>query len=390
VARRGKSVAEHAKRALSKIDLHIVSFNVPLPADYGGVIDVFYKLEALSKLGYNIALHCFDYGRGELPELEKYAAEVYYYSRNASPLNALFLSPFSVKSRKSEKLLQRLASDDAPILFESLQCCYYLDHPKLAQKQKWVRAHNVEHDYYRSLSRYENASLRKTYYFIEAKALERFEKVLFHADGVFAISPKDTQYFKSLGLNSSYLPAFYRQSIQVDSTFTIKQVALYQGNLKVEENVKAVLFLLEVFSELPHELIIAGSEPGKVIVEKAAELKNVTLIENPSDEVMFDLIKTAKISCLPTFQATGIKLKLLHALTSGNEVMVNSEMIDGTGLAEYCTVTESIDDWREQLTQTFSSELDLEKILKRQLAIAELFDNQKNAKQLAESLGLAQ
>ena len=28
--------------------LHIVAFNVPLPANYGGVIDVFYRLKALS------------------------------------------------------------------------------------------------------------------------------------------------------------------------------------------------------------------------------------------------------------------------------------------------------------------------------------------------------
>ena len=388
MARRGKGITEYVKRALSKIDLHIVSFNVPLPADYGGVIDVFYKLKALSKLGYNISLHCFDYGRGEVPELEKHTAEVYYYPRNASTLNALFLSPFSVKSRKSEQLLERLASDNAPILFESLQCCYYLDHPKLAQKQKWVRTHNVEHDYYRSLSKCENTSLRKNYYAIEAK--EKFEKVLFHADGVLAISPKDTQYFKSIGLNSSYLPAFYRQPVEVGLTPVIKKVALYQGNLEVEENVEAVLFLLEVFSKLPHKLIIAGSEPGKIIVEKAAGLKNVTLIENPSDEVMFELIKTSRISCLPTFQSTGIKLKLLHALTSGNEVMVNSEMIDGTGLGEYCRIAKGVDDWRHQLVSVFSSELDVVKIRKRQLIIAELFDNHKNAKQLAEWLDLAQ
>ena len=30
------------------IHLHIVSFNVPLPADYGGIIDVFYRLKSLA------------------------------------------------------------------------------------------------------------------------------------------------------------------------------------------------------------------------------------------------------------------------------------------------------------------------------------------------------
>ena len=390
MARRGKSVVEYLKRSLSKIDLHIVSFNVPLPADYGGVIDVFYKLEALSNLGCKIALHCFDYGRGEVLELEQFAAEVYYYPRNTSPLNALFLSPFSVKSRKSEQLLERLASDDAPILFESLQCCSYLNHPRLAEKQKWVRAHNVEHDYYRSLSKYEYTSLRKGYYSIEAKALERYEKVLHAADGVFAISPKDTKYFEALGLNSLYLPAFYRQVPQDDTSYSSKEVALYQGNLEIEENAEAVLFLLEVFCELPFELIVAGSEPGKAIVEKIAMMKNVTLVENPSDHLMFELIKTSKVNCLPTFQSTGIKLKLLHALTAGNEIVVNHEMIDGTELAEYCSIANGVDDWRKNLASIFTLKLDVEKIRRRQFAITDLFDNEKNAKSLAEWLGLVQ
>ena len=34
--------------------LHIVSFDVPFPPNYGGVIDVFYKLIELKKLGVEI------------------------------------------------------------------------------------------------------------------------------------------------------------------------------------------------------------------------------------------------------------------------------------------------------------------------------------------------
>ena len=40
-------------------DLHIVSFNVPWPANYGGVMDVFYRLRALSRAGLRIHLHCY-------------------------------------------------------------------------------------------------------------------------------------------------------------------------------------------------------------------------------------------------------------------------------------------------------------------------------------------
>ena len=44
---------------ISKNQLHIVSFDVPYPPNYGGVIDVFYKLKALFDLGIEIYFHTF-------------------------------------------------------------------------------------------------------------------------------------------------------------------------------------------------------------------------------------------------------------------------------------------------------------------------------------------
>ena len=38
--------------------INIVSFNIPWPANYGGVIDVYYKMQALHKCGVKIILHC--------------------------------------------------------------------------------------------------------------------------------------------------------------------------------------------------------------------------------------------------------------------------------------------------------------------------------------------
>ena len=42
---------------LPKKHLHIISFDVPFPADYGGVIDVFYKLKAFASEGVKIHLY---------------------------------------------------------------------------------------------------------------------------------------------------------------------------------------------------------------------------------------------------------------------------------------------------------------------------------------------
>ena len=42
---------------------------------------MFYKIKALHELGIKIHLHCFEYGRGQQPELNKYCEEVFYYQR---------------------------------------------------------------------------------------------------------------------------------------------------------------------------------------------------------------------------------------------------------------------------------------------------------------------
>ena len=44
------------------------------------------------------------------------------------------------------------------------------------------------------------------------------------------------------------------------------------------------------------------------------------------------LFENAHINVLPTFQNTGIKLKLLNTLYQGKFVIANDDMIDHTGL----------------------------------------------------------
>ena len=88
--------------------LHIIALNVPYPADYGGVYDLFYKLPALQNEGVKIHLHCFVKDRDEQPELNKYCEEVFYYKRDLSAKKLFSKLPYIVASRYDEELTQRL------------------------------------------------------------------------------------------------------------------------------------------------------------------------------------------------------------------------------------------------------------------------------------------
>ena len=82
--------------------LNIVSFSIPFPANYGGVIDIFYKLKALHWAGIKIHLHCFQYDRPEAEELNAYCETVNYYQRKTGLSAQFSLKPYIVESRQAK------------------------------------------------------------------------------------------------------------------------------------------------------------------------------------------------------------------------------------------------------------------------------------------------
>ena len=124
--------------------LHIISFDVPYPTNYGGVIDVFYKLKALHHLGVIIYLHVFEYGKGEQVELKKYCKEVFYYPRNSFVKSFISKTPFIVKSRGGNLLIANLNKNAYPILFEGLHTTLPVLKDSLKDRNIYLRAHNIE------------------------------------------------------------------------------------------------------------------------------------------------------------------------------------------------------------------------------------------------------
>lgn len=370
---------------LGKIDLHIVSFDVPFPADYGGVIDVYYKLKALHGIGVKIHLHCFEYGRKRALELNQFCQKISYYKRDTSFTNVFSKVPYIVKSRMNYELLNNLLIDQHPILFEGLHCCGFLANDELKNRFKIVRTHNVEHFYYLGLAQAELGLIKQQYFNLESQKLERFESVLSNASVIMPLSISDKLYFEKYQTKVQYLPPFVEQFELVNNEQTI-DFCIYHGNLSVAENIKAVFFLLEVFSSLKYKLIIAGKNPNAKMKQRISHFKNVELIENPGDIELNHLIQSAKLNCLPTFQATGIKLKLIKSLMLGNDVLVNHEMLEGNNLEQYCIVAKTKNQWQQKIKEVFASKPNSIELKKRRLAVSIEFDNLRNAKLLKELL----
>lgn len=367
--------------------LHVISFDVPYPANYGGAIDVFYKLKALKEIGVEVVLHCFVYGgRGPAVELEDVVQEVNYYKRKSRLVSIFSNKPMIVKSRESEKLNDRLKQDNHPILMEGIHSSGLLQNKLVEDRVTAVRMHNVESAYYEELARSETDIVQKQYYKDEAKKLRDYEKTLSKADHILAISQPDTEYFRTFYKQTSYLPAFHSND-KVTAKAGSGLYCLYHGNLSVNENKLAAAWLIkEVFAGLDVPLIIAGSKPSKTLIELVHKHPEVRLIADPSEEKMNELIQEAHIHVLPTFQRTGIKLKLLNALHRGRHLLVSPSMVDNTGLEKLCVIQRKPDDWKLAISELMLQSFTDASIAERTILLNGLFDNRTHAELLKNLL----
>lgn len=368
--------------------LHIVSFDVPWPADYGGVIDVFYRIKALHSLGISIKLHCFEYGRGQQPELNRYCSEVYYYPRQEGHKGLSLSLPYIVASRSNTELWERLQQDDDPVLLEGIHCTYGLHEDLLGNRKTAVRMHNVEHEYYHQLASQERSLMKKAYYHHESRMLKRYEKALSPKALFLAITEKDAAAYRRQfrAPRVQVLPAFVPYNM-VTSRNGLGNFVLYHGNLSVAENEKAASWLLEkVFNELEIPFVVAGKNPSPRLVELAHRRQHTCIVENPSEAEMNDLIAKAQLHVLPAYSTNGIKLKLLTALFGGRHVVANEEMVEGTGLENACHIAANPSYMKYTIYRLFQKEFTEDDRQIREGFLQQQFNNAAHARELIQWL----
>jgi len=300
-------------------------------------------------------------------------------------VHQLSFKPYIIKTRNDKHLISNLLKDDYPVLFEGLHTTFFLSKNLFNNRRIFVRAHNVEHEYYFNLFKNENHFLDKLYFIVESLKLKKYEKV-YKSAKVLAISHNDYEYFKNKNYDVYYLPAF-----NTFDTINAKKgkgkYILYHGNLSVNENTQALHFLIEhVFPNVTVPIVIAGKDPSSEIIGTIKKYKNIKLIINPRNEQIFDLIRNAHINILPTFQPTGIKLKLINALYNGRFCLVNTPMIKNTGLENLCIIKDTGEEMALEIIKLFNKSFEQEELDKRCEILLKLFSNTINAKSLINLL----
>lgn len=347
--------------------LHLISFDIPYPPSYGGVIDVFYKIKALKALDIDVVLHCFQYSQPQQSKLLEYCKEVFYYERNSFFKSMLSNEiPFIVKSRGNDLLISNLKKDTAPIVFDGLHTTHVLNLADFKDRALFLRAHNVEHRFYKGLAKSESNIFKRNFFKQEAKKLKKYEKIISQMDAVFTISPYEQAYFlKKYGKKCTYVPAFHDAEKHTRKSTKSKRSVLYHGNILVSENVKAALFLIDVYKKSKFDLTIASSYVNKEILKEIAKYSNIDFYHIKEQNELYRLFEESHINALPTFQKTGIKLKLLNTLHQGKFAITNNDMIEDTGLEMLCeranTKKEFLQKTTELMAQDFSEKISEER-----------------------------
>lgn len=366
--------------------LHIIAFDIPYPPNYGGAIDVFFRIRALSESGVKIILHCFEYNRKRAAELDNLCVQVIYYKRNTSLLSHLSLLPYTVKSRKNAALIANLKKDNYPILFDGLMCCYYLGASELRSRMKIYREANIEHHYYFELYKATPLGFSKLYYLTESFKFWLFEKQLRQAQQIFAISDVDKTYYATTFPTAqvNFIPCFHgNNAISIDCIQG--DYLLYHGNLSVPENEKSAIYLCQqVFSKLSYKCIITGMNPSEKLQKIALQFPNIKLIANPGNDELKTLVTHAQVHVLITFQSTGLKIKLLNTLFSGKHVVANDKMLAGSGLEAICHIASTPEKQIEKCNELMQQPFNQSEIEKRTLLLIPNFSNKYLADRIIE------
>lgn len=369
--------------------LHIICFTVPYPVDYGGVVDLFWKLPFLQKNGIKIHLHCFDYGRGKQEILHQYCVEVNYYKRSKSFLKLFSSTPFIVVTRKNRLLEKKLLQDDYPILCEGIHSTAILSNEQFNNRKIFVRLHNVEHEYYHHLQKSTTNIFKKLFFYRERILLKKYENSLSQSHHqLLSVTELDAEKFRTIFncTTVQYLPLFLPEDWVCNNKIGKGNYCLYNGDLSVVANQKAALWLIKkVIQEMPNiQFIIAGKNPSAQLSSFQNSISNLKIIANPNDAIMNELIQDAHIHILPSNSSSGIKLKLLNALFNGRFCIANNDTISGSGLNELCSIANTPKEFITAIENLVDKNFNTEMIEQRKLALTKKFNNQKNAELLID------
>ncbi|KFF09226.1 hypothetical protein [Chryseobacterium luteum] len=366
-------------------ELHLISFNYPYPPSYGGIIDVYYKIKALSDIGIKIHLHCFVDSIPETVdhEIKSITANIFFYKKKKNPFYYFSAVPFAAAIRTSDVLFENLMSIEAPILFEGLQTTEIIRRLKNKDYKLYLRFHNNEAEYYKGLSSSEKNIFKKIIYRIESVKFAGYQKKLLKEfESVFCLSEKELNDVNSYSKNARLIHIFHGNE-SVKHLNGKGDYFLFHGDLSISDNKKALEETISMFKTLPsHRLVVASDRAGDDLKKKINNIRNISLVPIETDKNLRQLFENAHANILLSYQNSGTKVKLFNALYNSRFVIINENITDDSALTGLCRLGFTSDEIRQRIIETAAEDYNENEI--RSKVLEENYSDDAKAEEMSK------
>jgi glycosyltransferase involved in cell wall biosynthesis len=339
-----------------------ISHRVPWPLNEGGTIGIYNYTKGFSKLGCEVTLlaldgkkHNTDINAAKKILSQHGAFEVFPIDTDIKPwaafVNLFRKESYNVKRFYNRAFDERIAELLQQQAFDVIQIegTYALPYSETVLKYRnpativSLRQHNVEYQIWERLAANTTNPIKKWYLTLLASRLKQFEKEHLNIfDVLVPVTEDDAELFKKLGCKIPVFPSpagidtdLWRPSSQTDFN-----KAYHIGSLEWLPNQEAVRwFLNDIWPKLhrsfPHlEFYLAGKNMPAEFLDLTTP--GVHIVGKVEDAAVF--VTDKGINLVPLLSGSGIRLKILEAMSAGKVVISTSIGAQGIN----CTNHENI------------------------------------------------
>lgn len=254
-----------------------------------------------------------------------------------------------------------------------------------------LRAHNVEHKIWQQLAKGERNMFKRWYLKHLALSLEVYERDHVNDyDGVICITDQDAETFRSIGCRKPIISVPFAIEPQEAHIKNSEPYSLFHiGSMDWKPNIEAIDWFLKdvwpmVHKELPQvKLYLAGRHMQKRLQQ--LRIEGVQVVGEVENAVEF--MKGKQINVVPLLSASGIRVKILEAMSIGKVVIATSVASRGIRYSdgENILIANSPAEFVKQIKRCIEDECLMQKIGgNARSLVKEVYDESNQAAKMIE------
>lgn len=348
-----------------------LSNRVPWPLNEGGTIGIYNFTKAFAEQGHQLTLYCLDGLKHGTPikeaqaELSKYAELLIHPIDTDVKWDEALKNLFSSKSYNVQRfenqsfrdslieLLQRERFD--VVQLEGSFVGPYVDDVRRHHKGIIsLRMHNAEFEIWSRLANNEKNPVKAFYLQLLAKRLKKYERQLLDkVDCVLAVSPNDLNKFRELksGLIGEVFPAGIDTEFWQYTPSESCNKLYHIGSMEWHANQQAVSYFLKEVWPLLHSTdpSLSLHLAGKALDQESYSAINTQLYPKVDDAYGF--VSEMDLCVVPLLSGSGIRLKILEAMSAGKIVITTSIGAQGIAYEDgvHLCIADSPEQWKEKI-----------------------------------------